>query len=85
MLQTSSSFHLIGSELLDKTAPMAGKSWQPSHGKGTCHNDIIYTVETREGRGENNPETMLDGTNSATMNTKDAGACGQQKAVDGTG
>ena len=30
--------------------------------KGTRHTDIIYTVETREGRGGgDNPETMLEG------------------------
>ena len=48
----------IGSQLLDETAPMAGKSWKPSHIKsthaegikGTRHTDIIYTVE-KKGKG----------------------------------
>ena len=45
---------------------MAGKSWQPSHEphaegkKGTRYTDIIYTLETREGR-RNNPETSFEG------------------------
>ena len=55
MAQTSRSLHYIGSQLLDETAPMAGKS---------CHSDIIYAVETREGGGgggRNNPKTMLKG------------------------
>ena len=61
----------IGSQLLDETAPMASKSWQPSHEppegkKGTrhtdivCHTDIVYTVEKgRRVGGRENPETML--------------------------
>ena len=63
--QTSRSFHSSKPELLDETAPMAGKSWQPSHEphtegkKGTHHTDIICTVETT-GKGSN-LETMLKG------------------------
>ena len=55
----------LQSQLLDETAPMAGKSWQPTHEphtegkKGTHYTDIIYTVETR-GKGSN-LETMLKG------------------------
>jgi len=47
----------LESQILDETAPMPGKSLQPSHKphtegkKGTHHTVIIYTVETREGRG----------------------------------
>ena len=54
----------IGSQLLDETAPIAGNPAMSPHAegkKGTSHIDIIYTVETREGKGENNPETMLEG------------------------
>ena len=53
----------IGSQLLDETVPTAGNPVTSPHAegkKGTSHTDIIYTVETREGRGENNPETMLE-------------------------
>ena len=39
----------LESQLLDEAAPMASKSWQPSHEphterrKGTHHTDIIYS------------------------------------------
>jgi len=53
------------SELLDETAPMAGKSWQPSHespprreGQGTL-NDITNNGNKGWWGKRNNPETML--------------------------
>ena len=49
----------IGSQLQNETAPMAGKSWQPSHDcphaegqKGTS-----YIQQKQGGVGGNNPET----------------------------
>ena len=58
-MEVEGSRHLsastVGSQLLDETALVPGKSWQPScepHAggkKGTCHTDIIYAVEKREG------------------------------------
>ena len=48
--------------------------------KGTCHTDVIYTVETREGRGGDNPKTMLE-----YRTTRDSHAYGQQKTADCSG
>ena len=59
----------VGSQVLqiiDETAPMTGKSWQPRHEphakgkKSTRHTDKVYTVETREGRRGDNQETMRE-------------------------
>lgn len=82
--QISRSFHFW---LLDKTAPMAGKSGQPSHeppsieGKKDTHRtDIIYIVETRESRG-GQPRNYACTQNSAATNTKDPHACGQQRLL----
>ena len=57
----------IGSQLLDETAPMAGKSWQPSHEpprrREEGHPSHWYSIYSgkkgRVGGGGNNPETML--------------------------
>ena len=55
----------IGSQLQDETPPLAGNNPAMSpHAegtKGTHYNDIVYTVEKREGEGGggNNPETTL--------------------------
>ena len=40
---------------------LATQPWAPTQ-KGTCHTDIIYTVETREGGGGGDPETMQERT-----------------------
>ena len=52
--------------------------------KGTSHTDITYTVETREGRGEE-PRNYPRRENGAATNTRDPPACGQQKMADYTG
>ena len=57
----------IGSQLLDETAPMAGKlnpgnqamSPNTEGKKGTCHADIVYAVGKKGSVWGNNPETML--------------------------
>ena len=59
----------IGTQLLDETAPMAGKSWQPSHALPCRRAPVAlttHTVETREGEGDS--EWMQNGT---TTNTRD--------------
>ena len=56
----------IGSQLLDETAAMAGKSWQPSL-EPPCRREeghpshiySIYSEKKGKGRGGDNPETML--------------------------
>ena len=56
----------IGSYFLEETAPWLANPGIPAMSphaegkKGTCHSDTIYTVETREGGGGNNPETMVE-------------------------
>ena len=63
---------IFSGHFLHRTIVMYVLSWLASPGnptmsahaegkKGTCHNDIIYTVETREGGGGgNNPKTLLE-------------------------
>ena len=87
----------MGSQLLDETAPMASKSWQPSHNPpcrreewhpSHCYNNNYnYTVETKEGGGKgNNPETTLEGrTVLQQTHEEPTHACGQQKSGDCTG
>ena len=55
----------IGSQLLDETRWLANPgnpamSPYTEGNKGTCHTGILYTVESREGRGRNKP-AMLEG------------------------
>ena len=53
--------------------------------KDNCHTDIIYRVETRESMRGEQPRNYALTQNSATTNTGDPLACGQQKTPYCTG
>ena len=70
----------IGIQLLDETATMAGKSWQPSHEplrrREEGHLSHGYDIHSgnKEGRGGDNPETTLKGRR-ALQQTHEGSTC----------
>ena len=65
----------IGSQLLNETAPMAGKPWQPSlelmpKGRRVVF-ALIWYIQWKQGR-EGQPRNYARRQNSASTNTRDS-------------